>query len=316
MKSNENDPSKLNMPSVSIIIPTYNRADLLPRAIDSVLCQSYQDIEIIVVDDASSDSTCNVIQKYIDKKLIYIRRSVKGGGGVSRNTGIQRAKGNYIAFLDDDDEWMPDKLLEQIQHLKGNPRCGMVYTGYFIVDSRTSSMAPNKKYEYVSYEALLKENCVGPTSTYLIRKSCFDNVGLFDESLPSCQDWDLLIRLAKRYPISVIDKPLVKYYTHNDRITTNYANTAMGKELLLSKILPELKSRPQALSKHYFVLGNLYCHNGNMLLGRKKLMQAIKACPSVPKYYGYFIIALLGFNMFQHVAAMYGSFKKKKYKTS
>jgi glycosyltransferase involved in cell wall biosynthesis len=119
------------MPKVSVIIPTYNRAGLLKRAIQSVLNQIYQDFEIIIVDDASTDNTENVIESFKEHRIRYIKHESNKGAAVARNTGIKFANENYIAFQDSDDEWLPEKLEKQMEIIEhASPRVGVVYTGY------------------------------------------------------------------------------------------------------------------------------------------------------------------------------------------
>ena len=158
-------------PKINIIIPTYNRADLLPRAIDSVLKQSYRNWEAVIIDDGSTDETEKVVKRYTDTRIHYIKHKLNPGIPAARNTGIKKSKGKYIALLDSDDEWLPQKLACQIKAFKNESyNCGVVYTGGYLVknnkDKLTKSVivSPNN-----FYEKILFKNIVG-SSTVLVKR--------------------------------------------------------------------------------------------------------------------------------------------------
>src|SRR6266516_320914 len=190
------------MPKVSVVIPTYNRVDLLRPAIVSVLNQTFQDFEIIIVDDGCTDSTSDLVSAFNDARIKYIRHEINKGGSAARNTGILNSKCEFIAFLDDDDEWLPEKLDMQIKVIEESlPRVGGVYTSYIVVDRTDGTIIarkiPTKKGDLSTN--LLVNNCIGATSSVLLRMRCFEDVGLFDEVLPSFQDYDSWIRISKKF---------------------------------------------------------------------------------------------------------------------
>ena len=166
------------MPTVSVIIPTYNRAHVLGRSIQSVLNQTFQDFELIIVDDASTDDTESLVNRFRSKKIKYIRHQVNQGGSVgpTPNTGLRIAKGDYIAFQDDDDEWMPEKLERQMKVIcAAPPEVGVVYTRITKYDSLGNYIRPLKvaKKEGYLFKQLLNE-CFIQWTTALIRRECFD----------------------------------------------------------------------------------------------------------------------------------------------
>ena len=210
------------MPQVSVIIPTYNRAHRLESAIRSVLTQTFQDFEIIVVDDASTDNTPETVAAFNDGRIKFIRHGMNKGGSVARNTGILNSTGDYIAFLDDDDEWLPAKLSKQIQVLLSSPpEVGCVYTGYLDVDRSTGRILavhiPRKRGNLA--KSLMAENCVGSASAAVLKRTCFKKVGLFDEDLPCSQDYDLWIRISKEFLFEYVPEPLFKYSIHPNKIS-------------------------------------------------------------------------------------------------
>jgi glycosyltransferase involved in cell wall biosynthesis len=288
-----------NNPTVSTIIPTYNRAHLIGRAIQSVLNQTYQNFEIIVVDDCSTDNTWEVIKEFIEseKRIQYFKHNENKGGSAARNTGIKMAKGDYIAFLDSDDEWLPGKLEKQLKIFKNNSvQVGAIYSGFQYIYQKGIDMDKRhipKNRGYI-YKDLLMKNCVGSASTLLIKKECFDKVKLFDKSLPSCQDYDMWIRIAKYYEFDFVKESLVKYQVHDNQISTNLSTVIKGEKKIINKYLKELKKSPIIYSEHCFFLGNKLCHAAEMREGRKYLFKAIIIYPFCMKYHIYVFSSLFG----------------------
>ena len=215
----------MNIPKVSVIITTYNRSYLLSKAIQSVLSQSFHGFEIIVVDDASQDNTAQIVNVFSDKRIRYIRHHVNKGYCHSKNNGVKNANGEYIAFLDDDDEWFPEKLSMQVSMLDNSPlKIGVVYTGSIAVDiangkelyTRISTMRGNIFQHLIRYEEFIT------TSSVLLRNICFEKVGLFDESIDYCSDYDMWLRIAKEFYFECIQVPLVKYGIHKNNMGSKY----------------------------------------------------------------------------------------------
>ena len=251
---------------VSVIIPTYNRANLVEKAIKSVLNQTYQDFEIIVVDDASTDNTEEVIKNFSNKRIKYIKCKKNKGDSFARNTGIKIAKGEYIAFLDSDDEWLREKLEKQIKVLDNKPpEVGAVYSDVLYIDKNGKNLnrkLSNPGKEGYIYEELFGGNCVGTPSTLLIRKECFNRVGLFDVLIGTFSDWDMWIRIAKYYRFTFIKVPLVKYRIHFNRMSENLELKIISAERILSKYTEELGKQRDAHSKLYFNIGRMFCFIG------------------------------------------------------
>lgn len=295
---------KNNNELISVIISTYNRSHLLGRSIRSVLSQTYSNIQIIVVDDNSKDDTEKTVKDFEDKRISYIKHEINKGGSAARNTGIHCAEGDYIAFLDDDDEWIYNKLELQMEKLNEEKTSMMSYTGRYYIDDKSKdiikTVVANKSGRL--YDELLVSNCVGTTSSALIKKECFQNVGVFDETLPGCQDWDMWIRIAREYPISCVSEPLVRYYVHDIRMTSNVDAKIKAKKMLFEKIYPDIRDRRNILSQHHFVLGELYCRINKMSKGRSELVEAIRLNPLNLDCYKYYIPALFGERFYQMAA--------------
>ena len=288
------------MTKVSVIIPTYNRAKLIGRAIQSVLNQSYRDFEIIVVDDGSTDNTEEVVKSFNDERIKYIRHRKNRGGSAARNTGIKVAKGEYIGFLDDDDEWLPEKLEKHVEKFQvSSKNVGVIYCGSNIV--LESSRVSVKKFVPVLRGNLflnfLENNCIiMGGSTFIVRKECFKRVGLFDEALPTQQDWEMLIRISRYYEFDIIPDALVKYYIHTNTHGARFINVdaaIQGKETLMRKYGNDLTKHPKILARHFNALGKLYSIKGDRKKGLKYFWKAIKLDPTWIKYYAHFFLLLV-----------------------
>nr|HID58580.1 glycosyltransferase [Desulfobacterales bacterium] len=203
---------------VSVIIPTYNRASFLDEAISSVLRQDLKDFELIVVDDGSTDSTQEILAQYQDIRII---RKTHQGVSAARNAGIAFSRGDLISFLDSDDLWLPEKLSVQVEFFKSHPSALICQTEEIWVrnGTRIYPKKRHKKFSGMIFEASLRLCIVSP-SAVMMRKSFFDRVGYFDETLPACEDYDLWLRTAARIPIHLIETPLViKRGGHKDQLS-------------------------------------------------------------------------------------------------
>ena len=206
-------------PLVSVIIPTYNRRYCLGRAIDSVVSQTYTDFELIVVDDGSTDGTLDLLQDYGGRIRVMQQRN--SGVSAARNAGIRAAKGTFIALLDSDDCWMAQKLEKQVAFFNTIPDAQICQTQELWIRNgkRVNPKKRHQKYSGMIFEKTLPLCLVSP-SAVMIRKSLFDEVGLFDESLPACEDYDLWLRITWKYPVHLIDLPLiVKHGGHPDQLS-------------------------------------------------------------------------------------------------
>ena len=213
---------------VSIIIPTYNRAGIVSRAIQSVLNQTYQEYEIIVVDDGSQDNTKEIIAGIIDDRIRYIPLETNQGVAHARNVGIQEARYDYIAFLDSDDEWLPNKLELQMQKMQeSSSKVGVIFCrmGGKLRNSEERFVCPPKSYTKEILEGnifypLLLKNVIG-TPAMLVRKSCLEQTGGFKEALQCIEDWELVLRIAKNWSIGFVDEILVEVHKSEGSISTN-----------------------------------------------------------------------------------------------
>lgn len=224
------------MPKVSVIIPAYNQAQFLEGAIRSVLCQTFRDYEIIVVDDGSTDNTPAVAEKFASQ-IRYIRQENKGLAG-ARNTGIRAAQGEWIGLLDSDDEWLPGYLEEMAELAEKNPEAVVFYCAAQGVDVDGKPLpqqfvAPVLPPEQL-HRALVRANCLIP-STILMRTAVVREAGYFDESLRSCEDWDLWLRLLPKQVFVGSAECLVKYRIHGSSLSTNPTGMQQAARAVIEK---------------------------------------------------------------------------------
>ncbi|WP_319521544.1 glycosyltransferase [uncultured Desulfosarcina sp.] len=208
-----------NPPMVSVVIPTFNRSDMLKDAVASVLDQDYGNAELIVVDDGSTDATARTLAAY-EGRLRLLRQENRGVSA-ARNAGIRAAAGTLIALLDSDDLWLPGKLRAQVYYFEAHPEALICQTEEIWIRNGVR-VNPGKRHRKQSgdiFERSLALCLVSP-SAVMMRKSLLDEVGLFDESLPACEDYDLWLRIAWRHPVHLIDTPLiVKRGGHTDQLS-------------------------------------------------------------------------------------------------
>lgn len=203
-------------PLVSVIIPTYNHGEFIEEAIGSVLAQTYRNLEVLVIDDGSTDQTFETLKRF-QGRLRYVFQENQGVSS-ARNRGIRMAWGDFIAFLDSDDAWLPEKLELQMEILMQNPSVGLVGCGVLFVDSSGGVEKEWIPKDYAGQEEFLEElrvrNVFFNPSCAVLRRDCFDRVGLFKERLRFGEDWDMWLRVAKTDQTDFVRKPLVKFRRH------------------------------------------------------------------------------------------------------
>ncbi len=249
MEFSDNIQTQLqNQPIVSVVIPTFNRANLLPRAISSVLAQTFSNFELIIVDDGSTDNTAEVVNEFADPRIRYIALGKNCGGSHARNQGIQSARAEFVAFLDSDDEWLPKKLELQLARLQSSddPYATVVYClGYEYYESVQRKKLPNLiAHEGDVFNNLLRGWLPSTTSLFLSKRSSLVDVGGFDESLPSFQDYDLWLSLAKaNNHFLAVTEPLIIRYFHGNQIISNLSANLTGFQIFENKWGPIIKQR-------------------------------------------------------------------------
>jgi len=260
---------------ISAIITTCRRdAGMVGRAVSSVLNQTHRRIELIVVDDSPADfpgrdEVGAIVASFDDPRARYLRHAVNQGACAARNTGLAHAVGQYVAFLDDDDEWLPEKLEKQLAKFReAGDACGLVGCGSIYVNEAAGTRRVRKArfVRGMVFDQLILENFIGSTSYPLIRRACIDACGGFDPLMKSAQDYELWLRIAKKYPIDFVDEPLVVYHMGaGPRISTNAQNRVQGLERLNEIHRDYLKAHPAARRERMIKLIPHYVPAGKKL---------------------------------------------------
>jgi glycosyltransferase involved in cell wall biosynthesis len=228
------------MPCVSVVIPVYNRRALVSRATRSVLAQTYSDYEILVVDDGSQDGSAAGVRSAFGDSVRLLQSKTNRGVSAARNLAIGQAAGQWLAFLDSDDEWLPDKLERQMAALEEADML-VCHTEEIWVRNgvRVNAHKHHKKYGGEIFLQALPL-CVMSPSSIVIHRDVFNAIGLFDEALPACEDYDLFLRLTCRYPVIFLDQPLiVKYGGHADQLSQTHFAMDRFRVYALDKILQQ-----------------------------------------------------------------------------
>ena len=272
------------VPTVSVIIPTHNRAYLLPRAVNSVLSQTYGHYEIIIVDDCSTDHTRETVSSWNEERVRYIKHTENRRQSGAINTGIDKARGEYIAFLDDDDEWVPTKLERQVAVLESNgPRVGLVYGWVDRVDDTTGSTRPQYR-KTMSGDLsgdLLALNIPSPTITLMVRTGIARAVNGFDESLNAYNDLDFLVKVSQRCEIAALPEVVaVQHVGHGHaRMNIDTESVLSDKAEYIRKHMRrfaiQLSKRPGARAFAYLHLGRIEMLRGNTLAALSALGMAV-----------------------------------------
>ena len=244
-----------------MVIPSYNRAHTIGRALESVMEQSFKDLEIIVVDDASTDNTQNVVKKF--PKVRYIRHKSNMGVSAARNTGITASKGRFIAFLDSDDFWREDKLERQLETMLNNGT-KWSYTRIVFVDENLKKIREQKaEASGFVLTKLLEKNIIGPPSSVIVERNVLKKCGLFNRNLWYREDYHMWIRIASKYEVSPVDLPLTYQLVHSgERLSHNYRNRIKGFMQVLKAFEPEFKKNRKALARQLYELGKLHLRIG------------------------------------------------------
>jgi glycosyltransferase involved in cell wall biosynthesis len=236
------------MSLISVIIPTWNRVNLVTRALDSVFAQHHLPDEVIVVDDGSTDNTSEVISRQFPEVKLFKQENM--GVSAARNFGIQTAIGDWICLLDSDDTWQPEKLEKQLKALTAQPDYLLCHTNEIWIRNgkRVNQMKKhNKQGGYIFQRCL--PLCVISPSSVMIHRNIFDDIGFFDEAMPACEDFDLWIRICARYPVLYLEDELItKYGGHEDQLSQQHWGMDRFRIFALEKIIgnAELKMSDRA----------------------------------------------------------------------
>jgi glycosyltransferase involved in cell wall biosynthesis len=293
-------------PTFSVIIATCNRAHLVGRAIRSVLAQTYQAFEIIVVDDASTDETQSAVEAFHDPRISYLKRETNGGVAAATNDGIRKAKGKYISFLGDDDEFLPEFLEETYRHFEsGLQGIGFMWCGIQVVKAGSEGMMVERnelpsiaksESREGAYLSFLRSTPLGSGCGLTLRRACFDSVDLFDETLRTAVDREFLLRLVRQFEFDVIPEVLVRVHSHaGPKVNVFGPEKARAYECMIQGNIQTLREHRGLWATWHYKTGWIFYHSGDKVRGRVYMMQALRRCPwHLKSWLGLLLFELLG----------------------
>lgn len=280
---------------ISVILPTYNRAGTIGRAIRSVLAQTHSDLNVIVVDDASTDDTAAAVAEVHDERIRYMRLPKNLGPAGARNAGIHASTTRWVAFQDSDDEWLPMKLEDQLPIVRASPDVALVIGGYSIVSG-------DRLIDIVPVRTLLGEDPLPDlldgwpviTPTWLARRDILLELGGFDESLRCLEDWDLIFRLTDRHPIRAVRGPVLVKHSSADSVFGSLSAQRVALATILERHGQRCRRDRQRLARHVAHLGTLESRLGHRTAATRHLVSALLLDPRKMEYYDLLVAALRG----------------------
>lgn len=282
-------------PKVSVVMPTYNRAKEIPRSIRSVLSQSFSDLELIIVDDASTDNTDEIISKFVDSRIRYEKLTSNVGGAEARNVGIRLARAEIVAFQDSDDEWTCSKLEDALRAFESDADVGAVFSKFIQVWPGGCRMMPVGIYQLIEsdiYTSLLWQNHVD-TPTLVVKKRYLEIVGGFTPEMPRYQDWDLALKLAKITKLKYLQEPTLLSYVTEGSITQNNKAHLVALELIYKQHAEAINSDKKLRAAWLHRLGDAKVGQG-IKGGRGLLFQGFMYDPFNVRYFLKFVFSILG----------------------
>jgi glycosyltransferase involved in cell wall biosynthesis len=277
----------LSDPILSIVIPVYNIERYVAAAIASALAQTLREIEVVVIDDGSTDATASVAETFKDPR-VRIERKSNGGLSSARNAGIAIARGRYIGFLDGDDMWRPAKAERQIAVMEADPTIGLTYSysAYVEEDGTPTGRILFSTLTRPSIEQMVRRNHVGNGSTPIVRASCFRTAGVFDESLRICGDWEMWVRLLRDSGAAarLVPEVLTFYRMVPTSLSMNFAEFLHGCELAAARIkaeTPQVSSNAvrRGIAMCYRIAGTKALHGGNRFEALRLIRRAVSLDP-------------------------------------
>ena len=277
----------MNNPKISVIIPVYNGEKYIEEAIESILAQTYKNVELIVINDGSTDKSFEKIKPYLTLQHIrYIEQKNKGTAA-ARNAGIRNSSGEYIAFLDHDDLWLPYKLEHQVEYMRENPEIGLVHGKFAFIDKSGKSLQKKRKFIGISgmcFQDLFLLNRIGLV-TVLIRRECIQKAGYFDEEIKFCEDYAMWLRISRYFPVGYIDRELSLRRIHESNKSHNSIQQKTDTLKILKKMLQEFPDTWRIVGKQRvkerlfyltYHLATLCFHSGRYREAVKYFLKAIR----------------------------------------
>lgn len=316
------------MPKVSVIIPAYNAMKYLPETLTSVIFQTFNDFEVVIINDGSSDGIEDYISRFTDTRVKIISQPNKGLA-TARNTGIAHAKGEYIAFLDADDIWEKTKLEKQVLALDKNPEVGLVYTWVTYINHQGKSTGRIFRHQVEGdvWQQLTKHNIIECGSVPMVRRSCFDVVGVFDENLSRFnvnEDWDMWLRIAARYSFKVVKEALVYYRQVPFSASKNWQAVEESTLIVIEKTFASAPAELLYLKRQSYSFANIHFAWKALQSKDKDYQKSKLFCASAVRYYPWIyltreyisvrlaiaIMHIFGFELYEKFLAVFHNMRR------
>lgn len=290
------------MPKVSVIIPAYNMARYTVETVRSVLNQTFKDYEIIVVDDGSTDNTKELLRPYIENHQITYIYKENGGASSARNVGFRASQGKYVAFLDCDDLWLPRKLRISVNLLDAHPEVGLVYNRALYIDKKGNDLwfSKDRCHSGMVFEKLILRDFI-INSSPVVRRECFQKVGLFDETMFYPADWDMWLRISEYFPIKYINIPLTKYRIGDQSYFERHTELAKTESFrVLEKVFQRKADLPKnirskSIANIYSDSAEVHAKKIELEKAKKEILTSLRIYPySLKSYLVLFCLYLLG----------------------
>ena len=285
-----------NEPLVSVIIPTYNRGRLILDSINSVLNQTYKNIELIVVDDCSTDDTEKTVKSIDDSRIKYIKLEKNSGACVARNKGIEISRGEFIAFNDSDDLWLPEKINSQLDFLyENNAEISFCKMECRTPENNFIHNFPNIEFDRkISYKDLLKYNSAS-TQTIFGKTDCFKEI-IFDATMPRLQDWDEVLRLSQKFSVFYQNKILVHTFFQKDSISTHPEKAVLAMQKIFKKHKDVILSDPAIVESFFKKKASFVCKTGKN--PKEEMKMILKYNPSAGTFIKYMLAVFNLYTLF------------------
>ena len=302
-------------PLVSVVLPSFNRERCIGRAARSVLAQSYQKLELIIVDDGSTDNTAEVMKEIADNRVSYVRHDNNRGAAAARNTGILHARGELLAFQDSDDEWLLDKLTRQVEALSlAGDSIGAVFGGKILYGKDASGRYGDRLTSHIPLEnqtdlsgritkPLMARNFISP-QTLLMRRYIAVELGGFDERLPCNEDWDFMLRLSLVTKILCVSRPVVVAYISDDSLSLRRHSNVFSQLVVVRKFRSQFDANPRIYARHLFRLGFNLSRMGKSKSGKLLVVKALAIDPWSLRHWIGFLAVL--FETLRRSVAVFG----------
>ncbi len=304
---------KKEKPLVSIVVPTFNRDVAVRHAIKSALSQTYNNTEVIVIDDCSLDKTEKVVKRINSEKIKYYRNDTNKGASASRNKGIELSSGTYIAFLDSDDLWYKGKVSYQVKKIKSS-KCGLCYTGEEIYSGKSGKYEgkilskKRAKQEGKVFNKLLYKDFIGSCSKVMAKKSILKSEKGFDERLSAREDWDMWLRLAKSNEVCCVDRCLVKRHIGGGGLSRNQKRMTKCTKMILNKHSKYITKRDDLMSHHFSMLSKrLMAHEKTE--GWAMAIASLLINPYQLKLISAFLISFFGENVYSYLLKLWSEYR-------